>query len=143
VPIVVVRPFTAIQPGHRAEAARAFAAQGRVVGDDGVDAYLWTARALPIVLDAIGDVGAPAGLHDADIVDARVQRLAAVDDGPLHAVAVIEDGALLVEVRIVSSAALAGASDPRDAEPSTILRFGLALRGGSAVHIQRFVVGRS
>lgn len=136
--VVLVRPFTGIEPGHVAEATRALAAQGRDVPPAGVEAYLWTARALPIALDALA-----AQLHDVDLVDVRVQKLAAIDDGPLGAVAVIEDGATLVEVRVVSAVALAQAQDPRDAPASTILRFGLALRGGSAVHIQRFVVGRS
>lgn len=131
-------------PGHVAEAKRAFALQGRTVDDEeAIRSYLWAARALPVALDALLDQGASVPLADARLVDVRVQSVAPLPSGPVAGVAVHEDGSLVVEVRVVAAAALQDASDPTDPPPSLIVRFGLALQEGSAVHIQRFVVGRS
>lgn len=66
-------PVLAVEPGHLAEARRALAAQGRMIGDDAAARLLWAARALPAALDVLSDVRSPIALADASFTGVTVE----------------------------------------------------------------------
>ncbi len=103
---LLVTPCTTVGRADLAEARRALVGQGfpRGLGDADIARALWVARALPAVLDVLGDLS----LLDLDFIGADVEIAddAIARRGPLELLTWRRDDELIIEVLVLSAEAL-------------------------------------
>ena len=145
---VVIVPCLLVGRAELAEARRALAGQGRAVSDDPLRAALWIARALPAVLDVLGELS----LLDVELGAATVEQMHAPRARvPLSLLAWRHDHEDAVEVIVIADNDLEfRAFDAAIVRLRIPLRLRLAVvdasqpdqtNGEPAVRLQRFSFG--